>query len=93
MNRDYHVMLYYGYEENECGIFHSFEAVDLNGEIDSEEMRRSLAESLDIDHDDNRFNFGSMEVKIPKSVVAKITADALRSYGIDPTKNHWRANK
>ena len=42
----YQIKLYYGYEENECGIYHSFRAEDPDVKVDSDEIARDLAEQL-----------------------------------------------
>lgn len=75
----YQINLYYGYEENECGIFHSFQAESPDAKVDTDEMRKALAEQLDVEADDDRFNWGSMYINLPESVVAKIQADTIRA--------------
>lgn len=84
----YEIELYYGYEESTYGIYHAFEAVSKNDKVDSDEMARALAEDLDCIevNDDNeeeisdRFNYNSMFIALPQSVVDQIKADAIKEY-------------
>ena len=76
----YQIKLYYGYEENECGIYHSFRAEDPDVKVDSDEIARDLAEQLDREADDVRFNYGSMYIDLPQSVIDKIQGDAITQY-------------
>jgi len=75
----YQINLYYGYEEHECGIFHSFQAESPAAKINTDTMRKDLAAQLDLDADDERFNWNSMYINLPDSVVAKIQADTIRA--------------
>lgn len=79
----YQINLYYGYEENECGIFHSFHAADPDDPYDekvSDAIGQKLAEQLDREPDDDCFNYDSMYIDLPDSVVAKIKAEAIKEY-------------
>lgn len=80
MEKKYEIMLYYGYENNESGIYHAFEAVGPNEDIDDDEMGAQLAGALDLDADDSRFAFNAMHIKLPESVVERIKADAVKEY-------------
>lgn len=76
----YQIKLYYGYEEHESGIFHAFQATNPDEEVDSNAIGRDLAEQLDREPDDDCFNWDSMYVDLPDSVVVKIKADAVKEY-------------
>ena len=84
----YEIELYYGYEESTYGIYHAFEAVGKDDEVDSDEMKKDLAMMLDcVDEDDDgketisdRFNYNSMFIALPESTVAQIKADAIKEY-------------
>lgn len=76
----YQIKLYYGYEESECGIYHSFRAEDPDGKVDSDEIAQCLAEQLDREADDEQFNYNSMYIDLPQSVITKIQADAIAKY-------------
>lgn len=85
---EYEIELYYGYEESTYGIYHAFEAVGKEDEVDSDKMGKELAEILDcVDEDDDgeetisdRFNYNSMFIALPESTVAQIKADAIKEY-------------
>lgn len=79
-NKTYEVELYYGYEDGESGIFHAFEAVDPNADTDSEEMAANLAKLLDLELDDGSFNWDSMPIRLPDSLLERIKADAVQEY-------------
>lgn len=84
----YEVELYYGYEESTYGIYHAFEAVGKDDDVDSDEMAKDLAMMLDcveVNDDDeeeisDRFNCNSMFIALPQSVVDQIKADAIKEY-------------
>ena len=76
----YQVELFYGYQEGECGIYHSFELTDPDESADAGEMAEKLASLLDTKPDNSDFNFDTMYVDLPESVVKKIKADGVREY-------------
>lgn len=73
------ILLYYGYEEGECGIYHAFEAVDPAGSHD-EALPEKLAEMLDVEPDSPNFNWDCMYINLPSSVVERIRQEAIRDY-------------
>lgn len=79
MNK-YQVELYYGYEEVECGIYHSFKAVDPDVGHDDAVIARELAEQLDTEPECYRFSCDSMYIDLPESLIARVKADAIREY-------------
>lgn len=66
------VTLNYGYQETENGIWHAFEATDPSDHVDTDKMTHHLAKLLDTTSDDNRFNWSSMDIRLPDSLVRKI---------------------
>lgn len=76
--RDYAARLCYGWEETDCGIFHSFELTPENDDVDSGEMKKILMNSLDAQED--RFDWNHIPVRIPDALVAQIKADAIVEY-------------
>ena len=96
----YEIELYYGYEESSYGIYHAFEAVGMDDEVDSDEMEKDLAMMLDCveENDDgkeeisNRFNYNSMFISLPESTVAQIKADAIREY-LESQKKEFEYNR
>lgn len=79
MKADYQIHLFYGYEENEEGIYHSFYAGDPDA-YHGEHIATMLADMLDISPDDDRFNWNSMYVNLPQPLIEKIKADGVREY-------------
>jgi hypothetical protein len=85
---EYEIELYYGYEESTYGIYHAFEAVGKDDEVDSDKMAKGLAmmlDCIDVNDDDeeeisDRFNCNSMFIALPESTVAQIKADAIKEY-------------
>lgn len=75
----YHVELCYGYFEEECGIYHAFELVDPEEDF-SDDMEESLAERLEVEADSPNFNWESMRLNLPETVVDRIKADGVREY-------------
>jgi len=75
----YHLELVYGYvEDDDCGIYHAFEALDPNSkDTDYEEVAKELAEMLDTTPDDSCFNWDVMDIALPDSLVKAIQADAV----------------
>lgn len=74
------IELYYGYEETECGIYHSFKAIDPDVEHDDAVIAKELAEQLDTKLDCYRFSYDSMYIDLPESLIERIKADAIREY-------------
>ena len=80
MNEKYQVELHYGYQETDCGIFHSFVAADPEEIVDVISIGGKLAESLDTTINDSNFNFDCMNIALPDSVVERIKNDAIREF-------------
>ena len=59
------ILLYYGFEEGECGIYHAFEAVDPEAPGDDGGIADRLAELLDCKVGDDRFDYNSMLIQLP----------------------------
>ncbi len=76
----YQIELFYGYEDGECGIWHSFESHDPDAQTDGDEVKERLADSLDISSDSVDFNYDSMYIDLPESLVKKIKDDAVKEY-------------
>ena len=80
MNKSYNIELVYGYEDSTCGIYHSFIALDPEVMEGREQIEEELMEDLDCseeDLEDGTFNYDSMDIALPETLVAKIKADAL----------------
>lgn len=75
----YQVELFYGYEDNDQGIYHAFLAENPDEQC-VDEIADKLAEMLDLDADDENFNWDSMYINLPDLVVQKIKDDAVRQY-------------
>lgn len=73
------IELLYGYEDGECGIYHAFLAEDPDSSIDTDAPAK-LAEMLDTTSDSQNFNWDSMYINLPDSVVEKIKAAGVREY-------------
>lgn len=80
MTKEYQVKLFYGWEETENGTFHAFEAVDPNVEHDAEKISEELAEQLDRKVDDIAFDYNSMYVSLPDTLIQRIQEDAIREH-------------
>lgn len=76
----YQIELFYGYEDGECGIWHSFEAHDPDAQTDGDEVKERLADSLDISSGSIYFNYDSMYIDLPESLVKKIKEDAVKEH-------------
>lgn len=76
----YKIELYYGYEDGESGIFHAFCATDPDIIDDDLKMGKRLAETLDLDVNDKNFNWDSMYITLPDSLVQKIKKDAVDEF-------------
>lgn len=77
---EYNIELYYGYEEGECGIYHAFEATDPSVCADTAAMGEHLAEMLECEVESNDFNFDSMLIRLPDTVVERIKKDGVKEY-------------
>ena len=66
------IELHYGYQECEDGIYHAFEASDIEERVDSREVAERLAGLLDCTPDDERFNWNSMYIALPEKTVDRI---------------------
>ena len=80
MENRYSALLFYGYEDTEEGVFHSFDMTDEYDEVEAESMVEGLAELLDCEPGDERFNWNAMSVALPKSLVSRIQRDAIMDY-------------
>ena len=69
------IKLHYGYQECEDGIYHSFEASDIEECADSREVAARLAGLLDCTPNDESFNWNSMYVALPERTVERIRAE------------------
>ena len=80
LQEKYQVKLFYGWEEGECGIYHAFKAVDPNADHNDDQIGAELAEQLDREPKDDNFDFNSMYVNLPESLIKRIRADAVQDY-------------
>lgn len=78
--KKYQAEIFYGYQKCEDGIYHSFELTDPDARKDEDDMVEKLADLLDTEPGDDRFNYDSMYVALPESLVDRIRADAIREY-------------
>ena len=69
------IELHYGYQECEDGIYHAFEASDIEERVDSREVAERLAGLLDCSPDDEDFDCKSMRITLPKRTVERIRAE------------------
>jgi hypothetical protein len=76
----YQVELFYGWEDGECGTFHSFKAVDPQVAHDDDEIAAELAEQLDRSPDDDNFHLDSMYIHLPESLIKRIQEEAVKEY-------------
>lgn len=74
------ILLYYGFEDGECGIYHAFEAADPEATADDEAVADRLADMLDCEVGDDRFDFKSMLIRLPDSLVERIKEEAVKEY-------------
>lgn len=74
------ILLYYGFEEGEYGIYHAFEAVDPEAPGDDGGIADRLAELLDCKVGDDRFDYNSMLIQLPASLVSRIKDDAVKEF-------------
>ena len=77
MAKNYQVALYYGWQETEDGTYHAFSAEDPDKLPNKQNIANELAALLDTTPEDQRFNWNSMNIRIPDSVVAKIRAESM----------------
>ena len=80
------ILLYYGFEEGECGIYHAFEAVDPEAPGDDGGIADRLAELLDCKVGDDRFDYNSMLIQLPASLVSRIKDDAVKEFWVPAEK-------
>lgn len=79
--KKYDVRLYYGYQVMEDGsVYHALEAVDPKKKVSEGRMEKTLAEALDTTRHDDRFDYGSMLIRLPDSVVKRIKEDGVKEY-------------
>lgn len=78
--KTYHIELYYGYQECESGIYHSFCAVDPLGQADDDKMAVKLSDTLDTTPDDANFHYNSMRILLPAETIERIRADAVNDF-------------
>lgn len=73
------VLLYYAWEEGECGIFHAFKALDpVAGRKDS--VAEELYEELDISENSYSHNCNCMYITLPDTLIERIKADGVAEY-------------
>lgn len=75
----YQIRLFYGYEETETGIYHSFLADDPDNGF-CLERAEALANMLDVDVSADNFNWNSMHIELPESVVHRIKEEGVLEY-------------
>lgn len=68
----YQIELHYGYQECEDGIYHAFEASDIEDHVDCQEVAATLAGLLDCTPEDDRFDWNSMYIALPEKTVERI---------------------
>lgn len=68
----YQIELHYGYQECEDGIYHAFEASDIEDRVDCQEVAERLAGLLDCTPEDEHFNWNSMYIALPDKTVERI---------------------
>ena len=72
------IQLYYGYQETEDGIYHSFSAEDPKNLPDNSNIADELAGLLDTTPEDQRFNWNVMEIRLPDTVVERIRSSGVQ---------------
>ena len=77
---EYQIELFYEYEDGECGICHTFEVHDPDVHKNEDEIKERLVDSLDIPSGSVDFNYDSMYINLPESIIKKIKDDAVREY-------------
>lgn len=78
--KKYQAEIFYGYQECEDGIYHAFELTDPDTRKDEDDMAEKLADLLDTEPSDDRFDYDSMYVALPESLVERIKAEAIMEY-------------
>lgn len=78
--KKYQAELFYGYQESESGIYHSFELADQCTHTDVFEVSGRLAELLDTKPGNPDFTFGTMYVDLPEPLIERIKAEAVMEY-------------
>ncbi len=79
-NKKYHINLFYGYQNHEEGIFHAFHAENPTEHGHEDEIAVKLAQLLDTQYGSEDFDYDSMYIEIPASVVEQIKADAVNEF-------------
>lgn len=78
---EHQIELYYDYQTGECYVvYHAFEATDPAEKTDEDKMERHLAELLETTPDDEDFDFGSMYIRLPETVVNRIKEEGVQEY-------------
>lgn len=82
MKDNYQIHLFYGIEEceAECSTFHAFSAIDPQQSYDCETIAADLAQQLDCQPDDDRFQCRDMYVSLPESLIRRIQQDAISAF-------------
>ena len=80
MNKKYHVVLHYGFTDEESGIYHSFEMKHPDDKEDINAITERLAESLDSYLGSRNFAHLWMSIELPDEVVSEIRDDAIEDY-------------
>lgn len=80
MTKEYKIELFYGWEDGDCGTFHSYKAVDPQVPHDDDKIVAELAEQLDRKPDDDNFYWDSMYICLPESLIKRIQEDAIREH-------------
>lgn len=81
----YEAELNYGWQNSHdtYETYHAFEVTDPDVSADSEEIGKKLAEMLDTTPDDDDFNWNSMYVRLPDSLVRKIQSGTINEIMAD----------
>ena len=93
---EYQIELYYGFVDGEGGPFHAFEVKDPKEPIE-EGIAEVLANTLDTVESDENFDWDSMFLPLPDSLVQRIKADAIKeavevTYGTVAGKTGYHFN-
>ena len=73
----YKINLFYGYEEWDYTIYHAFEATDPEAHIDCGTVAGHLAEMIQTKPESEGFNWNSVYITLPDTVVGKIKLDVI----------------
>lgn len=77
------VKLCYAWQETEDGIYHAFELLDAEADIDHDAVAGKLAGLLGTTPDDGRFDWSSMPVSLPEGTVDRIRAETATNPGME----------